>query len=165
MPSLSRDLLKTRPQRISEVMQLLHYKAGQADSQIVAFGGDLLVDATTTKFATTDLVAVLAQGLVDKSAQTAIVVLAGTDTAAGQFRKVLVQMDASGTISQKSGALSTTTQADAVKPAPDTDKISLGWLELPASFVPGTTVLTTAMLKKEPYWTWTANLSPGNNGR
>lgn len=162
MPSLARDLLKTRAQRIGEVYQLLHLKTGQADSQLVSFGGDLTF--TTVTFAVSDLEAVLGQAIVNKAAQTGIAVLAGTDTAAGQFRKVLIQMDAAGTITQKSGAIAGT-QADAIKPAPDTDKISLGWLELPASFVPGTTNLTLAMLKKEPYWTWTINVAPGNNGK
>lgn len=165
MASLARDLLKTRFQRIGEVFQLGHYKAGQADSRIVAFGGDLTVHTTNTQFAVSDLTAVIGGQLVDKAAQTAIAVAGGAATGASQFVKVLIQMDAAGTITQKVGAIVTTQQSDAIKPSEDLDKISLGWLEIPASFVPGTTVLTTAMLKKEPYWTWTVNTSPGNNGK
>lgn len=162
MPSLARDLLKTRAQRIGEVFQLLHLKAGQADSQLVAFGGDL--SFVTVTFGISDLVAVLGQALVDKAAVTGIAVDAGATTAAGQFRKVLIQMDSSGTITQKVGAAVTTAQADAIKPTVDTDKVSLGWLELPASFTAGTTNLTLAMLKKEPYWTW-ATVLTAHNGK
>lgn len=154
MSTLARDLLKTKPQRIGEVYGHVHLKSGQADSQLVAFGGNLTVNGgDATKFDLSDTEAVIGGAIVQKAAQAAIVVLVGSDTAAGQFRKVLIQMAANGTVSQKAGAIVTTAQADAVKPAPDSDKIELGWLELPASFIPGTTNVTAGILKKAPYWT------------
>lgn len=165
MSTLARDALKTRPQRIGEVYSLLHLKTGQANSQIVSFGGDLTVDAgDATKYALSDTEAVLGQTIVKKAAATLLPLTAGANTAAGQFRKVLIQMDAAGAITTKNGAAVSTVQADAVKPAPDSDKIELGWVEVPASFTFNVTNITLAMLKKAAYWTWTVNVAPGNNG-
>ena len=152
MSASPRDVIKTRAQRIGEVYSQLHLKNGQADSQLVSFGGDLGVGTTNTRFKVNDTELVLGQAIVNKTAEDNIVVDATASTAAGQFRKVLVEANASGTISQKVGAIASA-QADAVLPKGDTDKVSVGWIEVPASFTPGTTAVTAAMLKKMPYWT------------
>ena len=81
-------------------------------------------------------------------------VLFGNDLAVGatatQFRKVLVERNAAGAVVQVVGAAATS-QADAPMPKGDAARISIGWIEVPASFVPGTTALTAAMLKKQAY--------------
>jgi hypothetical protein len=153
MSGTPRDLLKTRRARIGEVYQLNHYKAGQANSQLVAFGCVLSVGTTNTQLAVSAGEFVLAQAVTAYAGTIAAgVAIPVTPTyGAGTFAKILVEVNAAGTISFKFGASVTTSQADAPLPKGDTDKISLGWIETTGAFTGGTTVLTGGMLKQMPY--------------
>lgn len=162
MSATPRDALKQRPQRLGEVYDLIYKKAGQANSQCVTFGGDLLVGTDTHKFAIGPVAYVVGQSEVINLSVSADQTVAAT-VASGTFLKVLVELDAAGVVTQTIGQGVSTSQADAVLPKGNTGRITIGWLEL-TNFTPGTTTVTTAMLKKMAYWTWTQNLAPGNNG-
>jgi hypothetical protein len=144
-----RDVFKTRPARIGEVFTLLHLKTGQANSQLVAFGGDLTFTTTTLNISA--LCAVLGQAIVDKAAQTVATTVA-ISTGVGQFRKAVIEMDAAGTATIRAGDIAVS-QALAVRPTDDPTKVILGHIEVPASHTGGTTSLTQPMLVKEAYWT------------
>lgn len=144
-----RDVFKTRAARIGEVFTLLHLKTGQANSQLVAFGGDLTF--TTTVLNISALCAVLGQAIVDKAASTVATTVA-ISTGAGQFMKAVIEMDAAGAITIRPGVIAAS-QALAVRPADDPTKIILGHIEVPASTTGGTTALQQAWLIKEAYWT------------
>lgn len=145
-----RDLLKTRPQRVGEVLSNVHLKAGQANSQVVLWGADVAVGAPTTTFAVTAGEVVIGQAIVAIAAVATSAVPAGAATAVGEFRKVLVEVNAAGVVSTVVGDKAAS-QAAATIPAGDPTCISVGVLELPASFVPGTTVVTAAMCKDVLY--------------
>lgn len=72
------------------------------------------------------------------------------NTAAGQFRKDLISINATGTITVTAGAVAAT-QALAVVPDCPANNIPLGWIEVPAGFTAGTTACTSAMLFKWPH--------------
>ena len=144
-----RDVFKTRAARIGEVFTLLHLKTGQANSQLVAFGGDLTF--TTTTLNISQLCAVLGQLIIDKAAST-VATTTAISTAAAQFRKAVIEMDSAGVITIRAGDIAIS-QALAVRPTDDPTKIILGHIEVPASFTGGTTALTQPMLVKEAYWT------------
>lgn len=151
MSAKPRDLLKSRQWRLGEALNHNALKTGQANSQVVLWGSAPAVGTPTTGFDVPAGEAVLAQALVTWAAVTANAVPAGAATAAGQFRKVLIERDATGAIFTVVGAVSTVDQPSAALPAGDPTKISVGWLELPAAFTPGTTALTAAMCKAMPY--------------
>ena len=75
---------------------------------------------------------------------------AGAATQATEFRKVLLERDGAGAVSYVVG-VAAPDQASAALPVGDPAKISVGWIEVPNSFVVGTTVVTGAMLKATPY--------------
>jgi hypothetical protein len=154
MSATPRDLLKSRRARIGEVYSLNHLKAGQANSQVVSFGCDLSVGTTNTQLAVSAGEFVLAQSVVAYAGTAAAgVAIPVTPTyGAGTFAKILVEVNAAGTISFKFGSSVTTAQVDAPLPKGDTDKVSLGWIETSGAFTGATTVLTGGMLKKMPYW-------------
>lgn len=152
MSAKDRDVIKTPAARRGEILAEQALGAAQANSQAVLFGGDLAVGTTTTRFQVSQTDYSLGQTTLSKALEDNIQVAAGADTAAGQFRKVLVEVNAAGVVSQKIGGIAAT-QVDAVLPKGDLDKLSLGWIELPASFVVNTTVVTLGMLKKMPYFT------------
>lgn len=154
MSAGSRDLLKTRRARIGEAYGLNHLRAGQANSQVVSFGCDLSVGTTNTQLAVSAGEFVLAQAVTAfaGTAAAGVAVPATPTYGAGTFAKILVEVNAAGTISFKFGTAVTTSQADAPLPKGDTDKISLGWIETTGAFTGATTVLTSGMLKKMPYW-------------
>jgi len=142
MSATPRDLLKPRQQRVSEVYQLLQYQAGQANSQVVAFGCQVLVDAATTKFQVTAGEYVLGQSIVTFNALTAQVVPGGATTAAGQSVFVLIEADAAAALHLTVGVI--VSSGTPVLPQPTPTWIALGYLSLGASFTAGTTVLTGA---------------------
>jgi hypothetical protein len=144
-----RDVFKTRAARIGEVFTLLHLKTGQANSQLVAFGGDLTFTTFTLNISQT--CAVLGQAIIDKAASSVATTVA-VSTGAAQFMKAVIEMDASGVITIRAGVIAAS-QLLAVRPTDDPTKIILGHIEIPASFTGGTTTLSQPMLIKEAYWT------------
>jgi hypothetical protein len=66
-----------------------------------------------------------------------------TNTAAGQFCKVRLEIDASGVVSGSQGVIASA-QALAPMPRRSANKATLGWIEIPASFTFGTTSYGTA---------------------
>lgn len=151
MAAKIRDIAKTRAQRIGEVFSLLHQKAGQANGELVAFGGNITVHSTNTQIAVSDTCAVIGQAIVDKAAQVAIAIPAGAATGAGQECQVLLELDATGTITATAGAVAATGLS--TRPVENTARITLGVVKVTASFTPGTTPVTGGMITKEVYFT------------
>lgn len=156
MSAKPRDLFKTRRQRLGEVYMALHEGFGAFDTQVVSFGGNLAVGSTTTALAFDSTEYILGQAVKNLAANVVgVAVPASITNAVGQWRKVLVQVDATGTITFKSGNPAATSIADAVKPAPDVNKIELGWLEISnVAFTGGTTALSAAgvVIQKTAFW-------------
>lgn len=150
MTARPRDLQKSRARRLGEVGNSLALKSGAANSQYVTFGCALAVGGTTTKFAVGAGEISLGQSLVPTAASGDVIVDAGAATASGQFRKVAVDVKSDGSVVQTVGAIASS-QLAATLPATPVDSITVGWLEIPASFVPATTNVTTGMLKAMPY--------------
>lgn len=150
MSAKPRDLLKSRPARLAEVLSHLALKAGHANGQVILDGAAVAVGTTATKFNTTAGEVVLAGAIVAVAATVDNVVDAGSTTGAGEFRKVLVEVDVNGAVAQVVGAKAAS-QAAAVLPDGDPTRISLGWLEIPASFTPATTNVVAGMVKQMPY--------------
>lgn len=154
MSAKPRDLLKRRRQRLGEVASLSALGAGQANGQYINSGGVLSVGSTTTRLAISACEAFLAQALtlIPATIAAGVAPPVGANTAAGQVRKVAVDLKSDGTVVFTVGALSPSgVQADAVLPATPIDSITVGWIEVPASFVADTTVLTVGMLKQMAY--------------
>lgn len=148
MSAKSRNLLKTRAQRLGEVLSHNHLKSGQADSQQIVTGCTGAANGVAFDVAAGEVV--LHQVLQTLAASTAVAVTAGASTAAGEFRKVLVAKKADNSIVQTVGDKAAS-QALAKLPAGDVTAIDLFWLEIPASFVPGTTAVTAGMIKPVAY--------------
>lgn len=111
--------------------------------------GGFAVGTTTTKFKTSASTAYIIDGQnYNKAATDDIAQPAAGITSAGQYRKDLISIDATGTVTVTAGTVSTVSQNAAVKPAVPAGGIELGWIEVPPSFTPGTTVVTTGMLKQ-----------------
>jgi hypothetical protein len=160
MSAAPRDLLKTRDARVGEVYSLLHLGAGQANGQLVSYG------CTISAGAGNNTITYSAGAIVMGGAETLIAGLAsqavtgGAATSASQFLKVLLEVDATNTLYQIVGAPVTTQQSDAVLPKGVATHISIGYLAIPVSFVPGTTVITTAgIINQMPYWGSSSTLS------
>jgi hypothetical protein len=151
MSAKPRDLLKTRSQRVGEVLSNVHLKAGQANGQVVISGCDVAVGTTAAKVKVTAGEVVIAGAIATIALADNQTLAAAATTAAGQFRKVLVEVNAAGAVSFKYGAVSTVDQASALLPAGDADKISVGYLEIPASFTADTTAVTSGMCKDMAY--------------
>lgn len=81
----------------------------------------------------------------------------GASTTASQFRKVLLSINTSGTITATAGAVSTVSQADAALPDVPSGELAIGYLELPNSFTSGTTSVTAGMCKR---YTESIDLTP-----
>lgn len=101
----------------------------------------LTIDAAPEKFKTTlTALAIMGGAVVTKAAATAIVFSAAHPVTASKFGVILVQMDASGTVTTKiTGATQTTAMAYnsaalalAALPAPDANKIPLGYIAIAA---------------------------------
>lgn len=152
MSARPRDLTKTRTRRILDVVQQAALKAGGANTQIVLDGCALAVGGTPTQLAVVAGEVFIGGALTPIAAIPLTPLPAGAATAAGQVRKVAVDVNALGVVVLTVGALSPDgTQASAVLPQTPVDSITIGWIEIPASFVVGTTNLTGAMLKPMPY--------------
>lgn len=149
MSARPRDLLKTRAFRIEEAFRQAALRSGMADGELVAFGGNLSPHTTNTQLAVSDTCALIGGAIIDKAAQGAIAVPAGATTGANQECKVLIELDASGTITLTAGAVAST--GASVRPAENPARVTLGVINVGASFTPGTTALT-GLLVKEPYW-------------
>lgn len=150
MSAKPRDLLKTRAQRVGEVLSNVHLKAGQANSQVILSGCDVTTWSDADEFATTAGEIVLGGVVVAIAATNNNEVAVGAATAAGEFRKVLIEAKADGSVVQVVGDKAAT-QATAKLPDGNTDAVSIGYLEVPASFTPGTTAVTTGMIKDAVY--------------
>lgn len=151
MPARPRDLFKSRANRTAEVLRASGLKTGAADGQALLWGSVLSPNGTPALLDVSAGEAVSGGAIQTWAAVAGTAVAAGAATAAGTVRKVLVERDAAGAVSQVVGAAVTTVQADAVLPAGDPTRTSVGWLEIPASFVPGTTAITGGMCKAMPY--------------
>ena len=150
MSAKPRDLLKSRATRLGEVLHLNGLKAGQSNSQVVLWGNLITpTSGATETFDVSDGEFVLAQAIVQASASAANA-LTGAGTSASEYRKVLIERNASGTVSIKVGTAAAS-QDDAELPAGDTDKISIGHIEVPASFTVGTSLITEAMIVQMDY--------------
>lgn len=150
MSARPRDLTKTRAHRLSDVANAVRLKSGGANTQYPIDGLVISVGGTNTQFAVSAGDAFIAQALTAIAAVALTAVPAGAATAAGQFRKVAVDVTAAGAIVTTVGAIAVD-QPSAVLPQTPADSLTIGWLELPASFVPGTTPVTGAMCKQMPY--------------
>lgn len=151
-----RDRIKSREVRVSESFQDIALKSGGARTQIVSSGLDLSVGTPTTTFSVSGGEAVNKQALRTIPAAANQAVDTGAATGAGQFRKVLVCISDAGAVTQVVGSTAGS-QATAPTPAqPNGDVVVVGTIEVPASFTPGTTAVTAAMLKKAAYFGATA---------
>jgi hypothetical protein len=149
MATKLRNLLKTRAQRDGEALYAAHLKSGQADGQEILAGLVLGVGTPNTTVAVSAGEALLAGSVVPHTG-TAGQALTGAGTGAGQFLKVLFEITAAGAVAIAVGAIAGS-QAAAPLPDINVDRIAIGWVEVPASFVVGTTVVTAGMLKPVPY--------------
>lgn len=151
MSAKPRDLLKSRVKRIGEVLGLNALGAGQANSQLVLWGLGLSVNGTNApRFDVAAGEVVIAQAVTAIVAVPATIVDPGAVTGAGEFRKVLIEVNAAGVVTQVVGNKAAT-QALAPLPAGAVGAISIGWIEVPAAFTPNTTNLTAGMLKAMVY--------------
>lgn len=151
MATKARNTIKTRARRLGEVLTGVGLKSGQADSQTILWGLGLTqngADADEFDLAAGEVV--LAQAITSIAASAGVEVAAGAATGVGEFRKVLVEVNAAGAITQVVGEKAAS-QAAAKLPAGDPTRISVGYIEIPASFTPGTTACTNAMLKSVAY--------------
>lgn len=148
MPGTTRDRLKTRQSKLGEVYGLNALKAGQANSQLLAFGCTITKGGTSNRQVLVSAgEVVLGQSIVPVAAITATSLDAGATTDGSTFRKVLLELNGSGALSfvVGNGAAS---QAAALLPALTAGKIAIGYIELPNSFTVDTTALTDAMIKQ-----------------
>ncbi len=70
----------------------------------------------------------------------------GSSTSSGEYRKILITIDAAGTVATVAGDVAAS-QAAAVIPDTPADKLAIGVLELPPSFTSGATDVTSGMCK------------------
>lgn len=99
---------------------------------------DLAVATNTTKIKTTDAVEFSIAGkLFEKAATDDVTVSGMTDSGAGQFSKIRVELNASGTFGFVQGPFAAA-QVLAEVPRRSESKCTVGWIEIPASFVFGT---------------------------
>lgn len=116
---------------------------------VVAPGSD------DTKFAVSAFHYMLA-GVAEAKAAADDIAAPGASTSSGEFRKILLSINAAGTITATAGAVAAS-QALAELPSTPTGELPIGYLELPASFTSGSTSLTTGMCKQ---WTHEIDLTP-----
>jgi hypothetical protein len=148
MPATPRDLLKPRQQRLSEVMTSAQLQAGQANAQQIIFGLTLEANAKTFNILAGEYQPDGVSQPIAIAAKAAIAVAAGAKTAAEQKCIVLVEINAAGEVFQTVSGLTTGTP---VLPALTANRIAIGFIEVPAEFVPGTTTVTAGMLKAVKY--------------
>ncbi len=150
MAGTIRDRLKTRTARLGEVLGLAHLKAGQANGQVIISGLTITKGGTSNRQVLVAAGEVVMAGVIKTfAAVTATSLPAGATTDASTYRKVLLEQSAAGALSFVVGA-GAAAQADAPLPPLSSDKIAIGYVELPASFTVDTTSLTDAMIKQGP---------------
>lgn len=147
MPPGIRDRIKTRAWKLGEVFTHNAIKSGQANSQVIVSGAALVVGTTNTQVGLTAGEVILGQAPVSIAAIASQALPAGAAQSAGQFKKILCEVNAAGVLSYKVGNIVSTVITDAVLPDGDIDKISVGWIEVSGAFVVGTTVVTSGMLQ------------------
>lgn len=94
------------------------------------------------------------------------VAITGTNTAAGQFVKVRVEIDSAGAITYAQGPVATA-QVLARVPRRTANRATLGWIEIPASFIFGTTSLGASgvtIYNGDPDLAAGASLPPSDRG-
>lgn len=69
--------------------------------------------------------------------------LTGAGTGAAQFAKLRIEIDAAGVVTYAQGGLSLTAP-EAQLPTRTKDKVTIGWIEMPANFVPNVTAVDVA---------------------
>lgn len=102
---------------------------------------------TTTQFKNAAFGFMLGGQVYAKAAVDGTAPGAGANTTGAQYRKTLIAINASGTISMVHGDTAAT-QAAAVIPDPVADTLPIGYLEIPVSFTSGTTDVTSGMIKR-----------------
>ena len=114
------------------------------DLRTTLLGYPNLRAGTTAARLTTDAFAFRIGNQVYTTAAQANVQVTGlTNTTAIQFRKVRVEINTAGTISFREGGPATA-QAVAEIPRKTENRVTLGWIEIPASFTYDTTSLSAA---------------------
>lgn len=109
-------------------------------------GGPVLaVGTTATKFKVSAFTYSLGGQVLAKAAADSIA-FPGASTGAGQFRKVLICIDAAGAVSTVAGDIAAS-QVAALLPEATAGTLPIGYLELPAAFTSGTTSVTAPMCK------------------
>jgi len=108
--------------------------------------------SNTKKYKTTNTVAVLNEGAIASMTATDDIAQPLTTTGVGEFCKELVTWDGSA-FQQYAGPLAVS-QAAAVAPECPADEVPVGWIEIPASFTPGATDVTTGMCKNGYKFYW-----------
>lgn len=101
-----------------------------------------------------------------KAAQNNVEVTGLTNTAAAQFRKVRIQINTAGTLSFSEGAVAAA-QVNAPLPRRTASLVTVGWIEIPASFTYGTTAFNAAgvtFFSGDPDLGDGAGLPPGDRG-
>ena len=104
---------------------------------------NLAPGGTNTNFQVSAFTYVLA-GVARSKAAANNIAPPGASTDAGQCRKVLICIDDAGAVTTVAGDIAAT-QADAPLPSTPAGKLAIGVLELPESFVSGTTAVTAGM--------------------
>lgn len=112
----------------------------------VTVHGGFAKGTTTTKFKTSADTHYILAGKHHKKAATDDIAQPASTTNGSQYAKDLISINASGTVTVTAGTKAAS-QGAAVKPDVPADNVELGWIEVPASFTPGTTDVTAGMLK------------------
>lgn len=101
--------------------------------------GTLAMGSTTTAIKTTNTLQFAISGVnYSKAAEDNVVVSGMTNTGAGQFCKVRVEVNSAGTLGFVQGGFAGN-QAEARIPTRSASKATVGYIEIPASFTFGTT--------------------------
>lgn len=101
--------------------------------------------STSTKFKTTKDFIFQIDGVVYAKAATDDIDQPATTTIADEFAKDLISVDDAGSVTVTGGVIAAT-QGAAVKPAVPAGEVEIGYIEIPASFTPGSTDVTSGML-------------------
>lgn len=148
MPATPRDLGKPRAQRLAEVMSSIQLQAGQPNAQQIIFGLELEANAKAFNVSGGEFAPDGVSQPIAVVAKNAVAVTAGAATGVGQVCLVLVELDKTGAVFQTVSAI---VGANPVLPPLTAARIAVGFIEIPASFTPGTTAVTAGMLKAIKY--------------
>lgn len=98
-------------------------------------------------------------GVVHNKAAADDIAPPGVSTSSGEFRKVLLSINAAGAITATGGDVAAS-QAAAALPDTPSGQLPIGYLELPASFTSGAASLTAGMCKQ---WTHSIDVTYSNS--